>query len=671
MKHLIILVCCFFIKAAWAQPPVTQPSPDTEQQIENITENNADEETDDDTYLQSLSEFSRNPINLNLADAATLEELLLLTPIQIDNFITYRTLLGKFLTIYEIQAIPGWDLATIQKIRPYIMVSQAVNLFNAIGSRLKNGDNILFVRSTQVLEKSRGYKLDSSQATNFYYGSPQRLFIRYKYSFKNLLQYGVVAEKDPGEELFKGSQKYGFDYYSVHFFMRNAGIVKALALGDFTVNLGQGLTQWMSQAYRKGPDITTIKRQAAVLRPYNSAGEINFHRGIGITVGKNNWEATLFGSYKKIDANFVAADTSLLEAEDIVTSLQTSGYHRTKSEVEDKGMQRQVAFGGNFKYRLYGLQIGVNAVQYQFKLPLQKSQYPYNQFALTGKTFGNYSIDYGYTYRNMHFFGEAASTNKRKLAFIQGMLMSVANNVDVSLLYRNISPAYQSLYTSAFTENTFPTNEKGLYTGISIKPAMGWRVDAYADVYKFPWLRYRVDAPTTGKEYMFQLTYQPNKIFSIYSRLRSESKPINYNPTGLTLNPVIPQPRQNWRTQLSVKLNSIFTFRSRVEMVWFDKRGSAAENGFTIFTDLLYNPMMKPLSGNIRLQYFETDGYNSRVYSYENDVLYGYPYRFFMIKDTVIILMLITILISAFLFGQNGRKPFTPIKPLLVQASMK
>ena len=232
----------------------------------------------------------------------------------------------------------------------------------------------------------------------------------------------------------------------------------------------------------------------------------------------------------------------------------------------------------------------------------------------------------------MHFFGEAASTNKRKLAFIQGMLMSVANNVDVSLLYRNISSAYQSLYTSAFTENTFPTNEKGLYTGISIKPAMGWRVDAYADVYKFPWLRYRVDAPTTGKEYMFQLTYQPNKIFSIYSRLRSESKPINYNPTGLTLNPVIPQPRQNWRTQLSVKLNSIFTFRSRVEMVWFDKRGSAAENGFTIFTDLLYNPMMKPLSGNIRLQYFETDGYNSRVYTYENDVLYGYSIPVFYDK---------------------------------------
>ena len=33
---------------------------------------------------------------------------------------------------------------------------------------------------------------------------------------------------------------------------------------------------------------------------------------------------------------------------------------------------------------------------------------------------------------------------------------------------------------------------------------------------------------------------------------------------------------------------------------------------------------MKPISGVLRLQYFETDGYNSRIYAYENDVLYSY-----------------------------------------------
>ena len=83
---------------------------------------------------------------------------------------------------------------------------------------------------------------------------------------------------------------------------------------------------------------------------------------------------------------------------------------------------------------------------------------------------------------------------------------------------------------------------------------------------------------------------------------------------------------------MSIKLNSSFTFRSRAEMVWFDKKGPEAENGFTLYADVLYKPMMKPFSGNIRLQYFETDGYNSRLYAYENDVLYSYSIPVFYDK---------------------------------------
>ena len=47
---------------------------------------------------------------------------------------------------------------------------------------------------------------------------------------------------------------------------------------------------------------------------------------------------------------------------------------------------------------------------------------------------------------------------------------------------------------------------------------------------------------------------------------------------------------------------------------------------------------MKPFSGGLRIQYGETDGYNARVYAYENDVLYSYSipafsgkgYRYYM-----------------------------------------
>lgn len=625
---ILLLTSSFSLFAQVPEP--APPTSTVEQQLENVTENNEDIETEDDSYLQQLNQLQRNPVNINFADETFLKDLRLLSPMQIQNLLSYRSFLGNLINLYELQAIPGWDLATIQKVRPYITVNSTMGVMEDIGQRLQDGEHSILVRVTQTLEKSRGYLLDSGSAKNFYPGSPQRVFVRYKYVYKNLLQYGVVGEKDAGEEFFKGSQKQGFDFYSAHLFIRNIGIVKSLAIGDFTVNMGQGLTQWMSLAFKKGPDIMAVKRQSAVLRPYNSAGEIFFHRGAGITIGKNNWQATVFGSIRKVDANFNSDTTN--SQDEFISSLQTSGLHRTASEVEDKASQRQLAFGGNFNYRMNRLKVGVNAVHFALKYPLIKANEPYNLYALSGKSFGNYSFDYSYTFKNMHFFGEAAVTDKKYAAVVNGLLLSVANNVDMSFFYRNISKGYQSLYTNAFTESTFPTNEKGFFTGISVRPNNSWRIDAYADVYRFPWLRFRVNAPSEGKDYMIQLNYKPDRQFEIYTRYKAEAKAINYNPTLQTLSPVVAQPRQNWRTHLSYKLNPTFTLRSRVEVVWFDKKGPEPEQGFLMYADILYKPMMKRFSGNCRLQYFETDGYNSRLYAFENDVLFSYSIPVFYDK---------------------------------------
>ncbi len=627
LVFIIILLFIFMHTHAQVIEPTTNT---TEQQLENITENNEDVETEDDSYLQQLQQFLKNPINLNVVNAAELKELRVLTPIQIQNFILYRTLVGKLLDLYELQAIPTWDLQTIQKIRPYISVSLQVDVLNTINKRLKKGEHSILVRGSQVLERSKGYLLDSSSATNFYPGSPQKILFRYKYSFRNLLQYGIVAEKDAGEQFFKGKQKQGFDFYSIHLFAKKIGIIQSLAIGDFTVNLGQGLIQWQSLAFKKSPDVINIKREADVLRPYNSAGEINFHRGIGITIAKNRWQLTTFVSYRKIDANFVA-DTSQNQ-DDFVSSLQTSGYHRTKSEADDKGIQRQLAFGGNFSYQYKRLHLGINSIQYKFKLPLIKSTEPYNKYALSGNSFGNYSFDYSYTFKNIHFFGEAAFTAKFDKAFINGIIFSASSLVDLSLLYRNISRSYQSLYSYAFTEGTYPTNEKGLYAGISIRPVASWRIDAYADFYKFPWLRYRVDAPSTGDDQLIQITYKPNKQLEIYTRYHAESKAINVNPHQLTLSPVMLQPRKNWRTQISYRVNPAVTLRSRTEIIWFDKKGAFPEQGFSTYLDFLFKPALKPLTGSLRLHYFETEGYNSRIYAYENDVLYSFSIPVFYDK---------------------------------------
>ena len=132
--------------------------------------------------------------------------------------------------------------------------------------------------------------------------------------------------------------------------------------------------------------------------------------------------------------------------------------------------------------------------------------------------------------------------------------------------------------------------------------------------------------------YLIQINYKPNKQLEIYTRYHAESKAINSNAGQLTLSPVIQQPKKNWRTQVSYKINTTLTLRSRSEIIWFDKKGLDPEQGFLIYFDFIYKPLLEPFSGSLRLQYFETDGYNSRLYAYENDVLYSFSIPLFYDK---------------------------------------
>jgi len=133
-----------------------------------------------------------------------------------------------------------------------------------------------------------------------------------------------------------------------------------------------------------------------------------------------------------------------------------------------------------------------------------------------------------------------------------------------------------------------------------------------------------VDAPTVGVDYLVIAAFRPGKTLEMYALYRTETKSKNYNPYLQALRPVTDKPRQNLRTQITYAVNSQIALRNRIEIVWFDKNGSSKQNGFLSYADVIYTPTQKKYSGNIRLQYFKTDGYDSRLYVYENDVLYNY-----------------------------------------------
>jgi hypothetical protein len=610
MKSIFIILTLFVSCFAYSQQ---RPADDNEElnsiQLEDLSESE-DAESEDDYSLQQMSVYKRHPLNIN-GPESSLEEFPMLDPLLISNLIQYRSLLGNLINVYELQAVPGFTAGLIQKLIPYITLSDTRSVLESLLQRFSQGESSITMRPVFIPQLADGF-VEGSSTKNKFTGSRPSLFFRYQYQFRDLLQYGITGDKDTGEPWLTGKHNLPMDFQSFHFFVRRAGCVKSFALGDYTVNLGQGLIHWQSQAFKKTSGVTNIKRQSEVLRPYHSAGEYNFHRGAAITISKYKWEATLFVSIRKLSANVEAG---------AITSFLTSGLNRTAGEIEDKNKVGELFYGGNIKKILKKGHAGLNFTNYLYSMPIKKREDPYNKFAIKGIRWLNYSLDYSYTVRNLHFFGETAGDVNTNKAFINGMIASISQAADIAILHRFIDRRYQAIYANAFTENTLPNNENGFYTGLSLKPDHRWKLDLYADLFSFPWLKYRVSSPSRGVQYLVQLTWKPDKKVEVYTRFRMKMKPINIDSdheTDFTGD----QSLKNWRTQVSYQINPSILLRNRVEVCSFIKEGIFPESGYLFYTDLLCKPLGKWYSGNIRFMRFETGSYDSRIYAYENDLPY-------------------------------------------------
>jgi hypothetical protein len=188
-------------------------------------------------------------------------------------------------------------------------------------------------------------------------------------------------------------------------------------------------------------------------------------------------------------------------------------------------------------------------------------------------------------------------------------------------LYRNYERNYHSFFNQALSESSNAANEKGFYSGLAIRFNKEWELFTYADFFKFPWLKFRVDGPSSGLELFGQMTFTPNKQFKLLSRFRQQRKEENSEDLDGGLDIV---DKQDLRIELNYKISDDFAIRNRVEIVRYQKGILYPEFGFLSIQDIIYDSMGSKFSGNIRFAIFETSGFDTRIYAYENDVLYSY-----------------------------------------------
>lgn len=614
---------------AWGQT-LPRPTPDLPLLLQELVARPDNEDLNYEDLYENLFQYYQQPLNLNKATSGDLANLYLLSPLQAASLLRHLAENGPLLSVYELQAIPGFDLDTIYKILPFVSVQDPPGLAagKALGKHIAaNPNQYLLGRWDRVLQQRPGYgpaDTAASRPAARYAGSPHKYQLRYRNSHSRDFSLGMLVEKDAGERFVwqRATHRYGPDFYSAHLQVYNRGRWQTLALGDYQLQFGQGLLLAGGfQVGKGGETITSLSRSQLGIRPYTSVLETAFFRGLAATYALHpRWHITGFYSRKKADAS--APDRSdSLSAETAFGSLSASGLHRTPTEIAGKHRLREQVAGTNLSFRLPQLHLGFNAVYTRYSLAASGSPQLYRQFDFRGQDLLAASLHYTYTWQNVQFFGESARSLPGGWGHVHGLLASLAKNVDFSLLYRRYARSFQSLHGQAFGENTRNNNEQGWYLGLKLRPASRLELTAYYDLYRFAWLRYRVDAPSRGGDYLLRLQFKPSKQVLLYTQLRGEAKGLNVTDDSWQLAQVSPARRHLQVFYLHYAPNETWQWRCRVQRTSY-RHEEVSEEGFYIGQELSARGRTWRLTWGYGL--FDTGGFNARQYVPESDVLFAF-----------------------------------------------
>ena len=609
-------------KHVWAQ---RNENFDLQSFIESLF-NLQDEGLNYEDLYERLLLLYENPVNLNSASVDQLKGLYILSDPQIDSLKSYIENNGKLLTVYELQLVPGFDFNTIEKLVPFVTVD--ANELTAddrplLQRILSERNNYLIYRFERTLEEKEGNTEPESPDDTRYAGGPSKHYLRYRVAKPGDFSFGITTELDAGEKFTwaPSTKRYGMDFWSVHGMVENYKGFRKIIIGDYQLQFGQGLIFGAGFGVGKGSEtINALERVNLGIKPYTSVIEGGFLRGAAVTYDLGNkFEVTAFASHLKQDASIQRNEETF---EDYFSSIQTTGFHRTPNEIANKGQIAETVLGANLHLKInetthLGLVVNSN----NFSLPIQRSNQAYNQFEFSGKSNYNVSLYTNFSLRQFHFFGEAGLSKSGGNGSIFGFTSNLSPRVDFAMIFRNYARDFHALRGASFSEGSRNINESGIYWGFKYTLNRKFFLTAYYDTFQFPWLRFRVNAPSEGNDYLLRLNYLPSSSVKMYLQFRNKRKEENTeDPMDGSMLIRLGTKRQVL-ANFEYRVNSQLTFKSRVQLSDF-KIANEFNDGYAFIQDIVYTKGKFIFSG--RMAIFDTEGANNRQYAYERDVLYSF-----------------------------------------------
>lgn len=608
--------------------PVFSQKHEMDLAVEKIIQNRlgALEDSDEASLSEDLltlhwSALYKKPTDINQLNETELQTILLLNPIQAHSFIQYRNGVGYIQNLHELQGIPGWDVGLIKLIFPFIIVGNHQKIEEKVKKILATGNQSLQLRTHRIIQNKKGFLEDTLGVTPFT-GSKWGSVFRYGYSDGKNLKFGIQGELDVGENWRFSKNQKGMDFLGAYLsYMPKESWLKKLVVGNFTVNIGQGLMLWQTFGAYKGNDILMIKNQNKGIDPYRSVGEGVGFKGVGFEASKRNMSLTFFLSQKKEDAKLEKSDSG-----EVIYGYRplVTGLHRTDAELETRKSILKKALGYSVAFTGKKVRISINQVLTAFNFSKIRSDKWYNKFEHFGSWQNNFGFDFSINLGGNHFFGETLVDQNGHKGIWVGMLGSLSKEISIGSFYRKLDKGLCSISGDLPTEYSQLSNEEGFFLGIKMSTKRT-TLDGYVDVFRSKWLRYGINAPSTGAEWLFCGNFKPSDKVEIQIRVKNETKPQpDYENTQSIIKPWLSARKRGIRVGVLSDLTESNTIKLRAEMVRNSSEKTVKKKqGHIIFFDFKQLCFNKKLKLNTWVCYSDISDADVSLFAFEPDPVSG------------------------------------------------
>ena len=457
----------------------------------------------------------------------------------------------------------------------------------------QNSSPSVFLRSrlVQKLQQPKGYRNGS------YLGSSLKSYQRMTVTISGKVTGGILLAKDAGEQRLN-------EFTSWNLSVTESGVIRKAVIGSYRVESGQGIALWRGYDFSKGADVITPagRRPRGVVSSL-SADEAEYFMGAATEISLGPVTGTVMYSRRSLSAS-----TDTLGN---VTSLYNSGYFRTEGERAKRDNLSERLFGAHLAYHASGRQ-SIGLTYYHTHLSSPLSFDGGKRFA--GDRYALVAMEYNLGFESVTLFGEWASVNA-SVGGMSGVRLDPGDGVTMIVSVRSYPYRFVSLHGLGFGEGSSTSNEIGAYIGMTLRPAKPLSLSLYYDQFNFPEKTSISRFSTHGNDFLSEIRISLPKTCTVTFRYQRR-----ISDGSNEMSPADVQRLQRTRLEVEYEVSRAVRLRTRAERVSLDwKASSQAEQGMMLYQDIGVHPGTA-LWWNIRLTFFTTDSYATRVYAYERDL---------------------------------------------------